>query len=235
MANRPHIIIASPDPIECAALADWLKAEGFEPVRRSDPRSASEEINTRPFDLLIADESFVARHHLHQLARARKPTMPTIVIGDGVIANRYESMSRQFIYLTRPVDHDFLICTVSMAIVDGRPMRRSVRKPAQRFNAIANGVPSYIIDVSNDGLCLEIPRDRRSPPLPYFNVVVPLMGVAVTFQRVWTKPVSAEGTAALWCGGALVRNQAKTEQSWRTVVDTIAVQSTPAAGHFPTM
>jgi hypothetical protein len=228
MTNHPRIIIASPDLIEGAALADWLRDAGFEPVRRSDPRTAVDEIQTCPFDLLIADESFVFRHQLHEKSRARKPGMPTVVIGDGTAAARCESMGGQFIYVTRPVERDVLICTVSMAIEDGRPVRRSVRKPVQRFRAIANGVPSYIIDVSNDGLCLEMPRDRRSPPLPYFNVVVPLIGVAVTFQRVWTKPISAEGTPALWCGGALVRNQARTERSWRVVVDALSASDIPS-------
>jgi hypothetical protein len=230
MSHHPRIIIASPDPVECGALADWLSDGGFEPVRRSDPKTAAAEIQTRPFDLLIADELFVFRHQLHELARARKPAMPTVVIGDGASAARCESMGGQFIYLTRPAERGLLICTVSMAIEDGRPVRRSVRKPVPRFRAIANGVPSYIIDVSNDGLCLEMPRDRRSPPLPYFNVVVPLIGVAVTFQRVWTKPISAERTAALWCGGALVRNQARTEQSWRVVVDALSAPGTASGG-----
>jgi hypothetical protein len=229
MSNHPRVIIASPDPIESGALADWLRDGGFEPVRRPDPRIAAEEIQTRPFDLLIADELFVFRHQLHEKSRARKPMMPTVVIGDGTASARCESMGGQLIYLTRPVERGLLICTVSMAVEDGRPVRRSVRKAVQRFRAIANGVPSYIIDVSNDGLCLEMPRDRRSPPLPYFNVVVPLIGVAVTFQRVWTKPISAEGTAALWCGGALVRNQARTEQSWRVVVDALSASNMPAA------
>jgi hypothetical protein len=226
MAARPRVIIASPDPIECGALAEWLRGEGFEPIRRSDPKNAIEEIQTRPFDLLVADELFVFRHQLHQLSRARRPTMPTLVIGDGGAADLCESKNRQFMYLTRPVERDFFVCAVSMAIADGRPMRCSVRKPVRRVNAIVSGVSSYIIDVSNEGVRLEIPRERRSVPLPYFNVLVPMIGVAVTFQRMWMKPVSTEGAAALWCGGALVRNQAKAEQAWRSVVETISASGT---------
>jgi hypothetical protein len=117
------------------------------------------------------------------------------------------------------------MCTVSMAMADGRPVRCSVRKPVQRVNAIVNGVSSHILDVSNEGLRLEIPRERGSVPLPYFNVLVPMIGVAVTFQRMWMHQASDEPTAAWWCGGSLVRNQARSEQAWRSVVETISASS----------
>jgi hypothetical protein len=222
MSSRPRIIIASPDPIESAALSDWLRSEGFEPVSRSDPKRASEEIQVRPFDLLIADELFVFRHQLHRLSRARGSMMPTVVLGDGGDADLYESQHRQFIYLQRPIERGVFVCSVSMALVDGRPARCSVRRPVHQVNAIVNGVASKIVDVSNEGLRLEIPRKPGSVPLPYFNVLVPLIGVAVTFQRMWIRAVSAAPSAPWWCGGALVRNQPKAEQAWRSVVETIS-------------
>jgi hypothetical protein len=223
MTAHPRVIVASPDPIECGVVCEWLREEHFEPIRRSDPRTACEEMQNRPFDLLIADELFVFRHQLHQLSRARKPNMPTVVIGDGASADARESRSRQVMYLTRPLDRSLFVCTVALAIADGRPVRCSVRKPVERVNAIVNGVSSHIIDVSNEGLRLEIPRERGAVPLPYFNVLVPLIGVAVTFQRMWMRPASADQADAWWCGGALVRNQARSEQAWRSVVETISV------------
>jgi hypothetical protein len=203
-------------------MSDWLRADGFEPVRRSDPRAATEELQTRPFDLLIADEMFVFRHQLHQLSRARKPMMPTMVVGDGSAADRTESRSRHILYLARPLEKSLFLCTLAMAMVDGRPVRCSVRKPVRGFSAIVNGMPSSILDISNEGVRLEL-HDRRSVPLPYFNIMIPLVGVAVTVQRMWTMPVSADRAASLLCGGALVRNQSKTEQAWRAVVETITV------------
>ena len=223
MPLHPRVIVASPDPIECGVVCEWLREEHVEPIRRSDPRTACEEIQTRPFDLLIADELFVFRHQLHQLSRARRPNVPTVVIGDGAEADECESRSRQIMYLRRPLDRSLFVCTVSLAMADGRPVRCSVRKPVQRVNAIVNGVSSHIIDVSNEGLRLEIPRERGSVPLPYFNVLVPLIGVAVTFQRMWVRQASTEQADAWWCGGSLVRNQARSEQTWRSVVETISV------------
>jgi hypothetical protein len=230
MPLHPRVIVASPDPIECGVVCEWLRDEQLEPIRRSDPRTACEEIQRRPFDLLIADELFVFRHQLHQLSRARRPNVPTVVIGDGAAADECESRSRQIMYLRRPLDRSLFVCTVAMAMADGRPVRCSVRKPVQRVNAIVNGVPSHIIDVSNEGLRLEIPRERGSVPLPYFNVLVPLIGVAVTFQRMWMHQASTEQADAWWCGGSLVRNQVRSERAWHSVVETISVQASASTG-----
>jgi len=61
MPNRPRVIIASPNLLEGEAVADWVSAEGFESVRRSTVKAAVDEIQARPFDLLIADAGFAFR------------------------------------------------------------------------------------------------------------------------------------------------------------------------------
>jgi hypothetical protein len=215
-------MIASPDRVECGVLADWLSPEGFEPVRRSTPQTALEELRTRSVDLLISDDDFAFRDGLHAASRARRPMTPTVVLGDAVAAAQSEDVNRQVMYLPRPVECALLICTVTMAIVDGRPVRRSARKPAHRVSAIVNGVPSHIIDVSNEGLRLELPADRRSILPPYFNAQVPLIGVAMTVQRMWARP-SEEGGAVTWCGVALTRNPKRAANAWRDFVDTIPI------------
>ena len=224
MSNRPRVIIASPHLLECEAVADWLSAEGFESVRRSTVRAAVDEIQARPYDLLIADAAFAFRYGLHIASRVRRPLTPTVVIGEP--AGQSESVSRQVIFLARPVERTLMVCTVCLVIADGRPVRCSARKPVHRFEALVNGVPSYIIDVSNEGLRLEVPRDRRSIPPPYFNVRVPLIGVALTVQRVWARS-SGEGTV-LTCGGALSQGQAKAGRAWLAFVDTLPQAGGPS-------
>src|SRR5881392_199283 len=108
MPDRPRIIIASPDLLECNAIADWLTAEGFEPVRRSTPRAAVDEIHSRGFDLLIADAAFAFQAGLHVRSRARRPLTPTVMIGDTEAADRNDSMSLQIMHLARPVERALL-------------------------------------------------------------------------------------------------------------------------------
>ena len=223
MADRPRVIVALPDLTECATVADWLSADGFEPIRRPTPRAAADEMRAHPFDLLITDAHFAFRDGLHTKGRARNPQTPTVVIGHATMEPpQGEAVSAQTMFLTRPIERAMLACFVSMALLDGRPTRRSVRKVVNRFDAFVNGLPTRIIDISNEGVRLEVSPDRRSVLPPYFNIRVPLVGVAVTVQRMWTKP-SLNRASMTWYGGELTQNRTSAEQAWRSFVDTIPV------------
>ena len=224
MASRPRVIIALPELLESEAVADWLSAEGFEAVRRPSVRAAMNELQARPFDLLIADAALALGQGLHVASRVRRPQTPTVIIGEA--GAQSESMSRQMICLARPVERTLMVCTVSLVIADGRPVRCSERKPVHRFEALVNGLPSYIIDVSNEGLRLEVPPGLRSVPPPYFNVRVPLIGIAVTVQRMWARKL-IEGTAVTYCGGALAQNHTKAARAWLAFVDNLPKAGAP--------
>jgi len=166
MASRPRIVIATPHPNECTAAADWLQAEGFEPVKATTLSRAAQEIKERTFDLVLADFDFAFRGGLQALSRerVRNPKAPSVVIGPADAASQALAVRRDAMYLTRPVDQTGLVCMVQMAVMESRPERRSMRKPVNRFDAIVGGVPSHIVDVSNEGLRLEIPRSHAAPP-----------------------------------------------------------------------
>jgi hypothetical protein len=232
MANRPRIILVLPDVSECATVAEWLVTDGFEPVRCPGALAAAAEMRARPFDLLVADTMVARRDGLVAASRGRNPLTPTIVIGNGPAADPRDALS---MYLGRPIERSTFLCTVSMAMMDGRPARRSPRKIANRFEAIVNGVSSHIIDVSTEGLRLEMPRHRLAVPPPYFNVRLPLMGIAVTVQRIWARSSGQERTPIIWCGGVLSTNRPGAEQGWRAFVDMIPTLGTtsPASGSEP--
>ena len=227
MAKRPRVVIALPDAAESLAIADWLTAEGFDCVRRLTVRGAAEEMQARPFDLLIADLAFAFSDGLHRMGRSRNRSTPTVVIGDMLAPAQCEA-ARWAMYVPRPIDWPLLICTVSMAIMDGRPLRRSARKIVNRFSAFVNGTRAHIIDISNEGVRLELPRDGRAVPPPFFIVRVPLIGVGVHVQRMWARPWRSNGRGDVtWCGGALAVNPGRAEDSWRAFVDTLPVAGAP--------
>lgn len=172
----------------------------------------------RPFALLIADVS----HHRLLQARGRNAVTPAILIGNAATASQGDAFGTHTMYLSRPIDRAMLMCFVAMAILDTRPSRRSIRKQINCFDAVANGVASHIVDVSAEGLRLEIPRDARSALPPYFTVRVPLVGVAVTVQRMWTQS-SSDRRSSIWYGGALSQNRLSITQAWRAFVDTVPV------------
>ena len=228
MLEKPRVLVALPDLNEGSAIADWLVAEGFDPVPLGNTRTAVDEMHARPFDLLIADSVFAYRDGLYTKGRPRNPLTPAVVIGDADTVPPNEAASTQTMCLARPVERAMLMCYVSMAMLDGRPTRRSPRKLCNKVDAFVNGLPTRILDVSNEGLRLEVSAGRKKVLPAYFSVRVPHLGVSVTVQRVWTRP-SPNHAAATWYGGTLAQNRSAAEQAWRTFVDTVPVVSEQAA------
>ena len=222
MPSRPRIVVATPHTLECTAVADWLHGEGFEPVRATTVSRGLQELNERSFSLLIADFDFAFRGGLLAASRERmrNAKAPSIVIGPADPTSEAVAVKRDAMYLSRPVDQAALVCMAQMAVLESRQERRSVRKPV-RFDAIVGGVPSHLIDVSNEGMRLEIPRTRNAtPPPPLFTVRVALLGVNITVRRMWASPMPKGGDAA-WYGGELAPNSGRVELAWRSFVDAM--------------
>ncbi len=222
VADRPRVIVSLPNVTEATAVADWLLTDGFNPIKRGTAQAAADEM-LLPFALLIAD---VAHRRVLMQSRGRNQMAPTILIGNAATASSGDALGAQTMYLSRPIDRAMFTCFVAMAMLDSRPVRRSVRKAVNRFDAVANGVPSHIVDVSVEGLRLEMSRERRAALPPYFTVRVPLVGVAVTVQRMWTHSSGRE--ASIWYGGALSQNRTNITQAWKSFVDHI-----PSVGQSP--
>jgi len=219
VADRPKAIVSLAHSTEGTAIADWLRSDGFEPVLRTTAQAAAAEM-LLPFTLLIAD---VSHRRLLMQARGRNPLTPTILIGNAATASQGDALGAQTMYLSRPINRAIFACFVAMAMLDSRPVRRSIRKAINRFEAVVNGVPSHIVDISAEGLRLELSRDGRSALPPYFTVRVPLVGVAVSVQRMWTQSASSRRESSIWYGGALSQNRTSINQAWRAFVDTVPV------------
>jgi hypothetical protein len=218
VSRRPRVIVALPDRTEGALVANWLSENQCEPVHRSSQEAAAREIEAGTFDLVIADAVWAVGKALKTAGGSRNQLPPTILIGD-VTDHRTAGVSAQTTYLTRPIDLSVLSCFVLMALMDdSRPVRRSPRKTVQRFDAFVNDVPAGVVDVSAEGLRLEVPR----VPPPYFAVRIPLMGVAVIAKRMWTMSPSKQAST-MWCGSALSNNRASSVEAWRSFVDSVPI------------
>jgi hypothetical protein len=219
VAGRPRVLVALPDPAEGATVCDWLTHNGYEPLHRATPATAAADMQARAIHLLIADANWAVGTALQSATRSRNQLVPTILIGQA-IERRSNAVNAQTMYMTRPIEKAVLACFVQMALMDDRPVRRSPRKTVQRFDALVNGLPSGIVNVSPEGLRLEVPRDRRAVLPPYFAVRVPLVGVAIIAKRMWTLSPSKQAPT-IWCGAALSHNRASSEERWRAFVESI--------------
>ena len=215
MSLRPRVVVASPDRSEVALLAEWLLAEGLEPVPVPTLSGAIEEIRSRPFDVLIADARFTSDGQLHSAARSRNARAPLVVLGEGGGGRHTGAF-----HLGRPVDQTLFLCHVAMAIVEGRPPRRSVRKRIAPIDAVVAGSEVYLIDVSNEGMRFEVPRGRVAPP-PQFTIRVPLLGVALTVRRAWMSAAPTELAAISWCGAEIFEAHPRATQNWRSFIDAL--------------
>jgi hypothetical protein len=225
VSERPRIIIALSDRAESALLSDWLASDGCEPIRRPTPLTAVEEMRNRAYDLLIADASTNGRPPLRPEGRLRRPGTPAILIGNHA-PQRGEAVTTLPMYLARPIERGVLNCYVTMAILEGSPLRKSERKNVNALAATVNGVPAHILDVSIEGVRIEMARERRAALPPYFTVKVPMMGVGVHVRRVWAK--AAIGAPTLWYGGSLLPNSAGAVQGWKSLLETVA-STTPVS------
>ncbi len=215
MSIQPRIGVACPAPGERAALADWLRDGGFEPVAMFNEISVARELDEHAFEVLIVDTDLISTGVL-DLMRKRGIRRPLIIIGDAGRAGSGEP-PRDATQLTRPLSREELMLAVSLALAEGRPARRSPRLPVPGLSASIDGVPAQILDVSNEGIRLELSEQHRGSVPPFFTLRVPAFNIVIVAQRVW---VSASAVAGkLWCGATLEPNAAST-LGWRAMLET---------------
>jgi len=218
MSFRPRIAVASPSVAESRALADWLTEEGFEPIRLSTSARVAEELANCALHLLVVDEaSAVAAVNA---VRARGRQLPVVVLGDSNAEAESHAQTRGAVYMTRPLDRALFLCTISMAIAETLPARRSART-ATRLAVVVHGVPSQIVDVSREGMRIEMAKRLAVPP-PVFDVVVPMLGTTVKVRRMWSAGAPQSDHGAVWYGGELSNNSKRAELSWHTLVDMLS-------------
>ena len=102
---------------------------------------------------------------------------------------------------------------------DYRPTRRSPRKRVPMLDAIVNSAHARIVDVSYEGLRLQVEDDGGGTLPPYFMVQIPTFNLTCRAQRVWTSPAADDH--GVWCGATLVGEDPVDAVAWRTLVDSV--------------
>ena len=216
MSVLERIGVACPILGERAAFMDWLSAAGYEPAPMLDHDLLGRDLNTRPVEALIADVDLVPAAELPRLLRILGANRPLIVVGEA--AKALETVPRDVTWIDRPVTQEHFLLSIALALAEGRPARRSPRKRVPRLLSQIDGVSAKIMDVSSEGVRLEVTGAVPSSLPPYFTLKVTGFGVSTRVKRVW---VAAPGLGSLWCGGVIERGQpAKAEASWNRFIET---------------
>jgi hypothetical protein len=111
---------------------------------------------------------------------------------------------------------------VALALAEGRPFRRSARKSVLYLPATIDGVVSQVLDVSDEGVRLQLTNTAPSTLPPYFTLRVDVFGVATLVQRAW---VARPGAHTVVCGGRIERHLPRSN-AWAHLV----VMAPAAAG-----
>jgi hypothetical protein len=218
MSARSRVAVATRSPAERATLCEWLDSGGFKAVPVLDIGASASELRALKFEMLIVGVELMTLGSLMHVARYRATPLPVIVIGDADPEAEVDAGQRGASYLVRPIERAGLVFAVTLALAEGRPMRRSPRKLVPRFQGLIDGVPSHVLDVSQEGVRLELAGRHRASLPPSFTLRVPLFNVAVAVQRVWVSTVIGASSSELWCGGILARNHGSAS-SWQMLVD----------------
>ena len=203
-SNSVRIGVASPIPGERAAFLEWLSGAGYEPVPMISIDSVTRELATgRSLEALIADVALVSKADLPRVVRTLGGNRPLVLVG--APQDAIEDVPRDATWIDRPMTRDAFLLSIALALAEGRPARRSPRMIVPRLLSTVDGVTSKIVDISSEGVRLEIAGASTAVLPPFFVLKVPSFGVAAKVKRVW---VAAPAQGSVWCGG-IIEKQAE--------------------------
>jgi hypothetical protein len=215
MTPRIRVGVACPIPAERATFIEWLDGANYEAVPMLDVTSVVGHMESRPVEVLIADAGAFAADEIFFLLKLLGANRPLILVGESNTPS--SKIPREASWLDRGVAQDSLLLSVALALAEGRPARRSPRKPVSHLISSIDGVVSQVLDVSDEGVRLEVAGAAATTLPPMFTMRVPAFGVVTTVKRIW---VTQPARRSLWCGGTVVRTSPKAAFAWKTLVDT---------------
>jgi hypothetical protein len=208
-----------PQADERAAISEWVRAAGFEPVVLVDACFVQSEMSGQPPVMVVADAALLTPIFIAGL-RKGDPNRPIMAIGHGGTANQSHLARKNITFHERPLDEASLLLAMTLAQAEGRLARRSERK-AVRVPTTIEGTAAMLVDVSNEGLRLEVDANQGAKLSPQFVVQVTVLKMAVPVQRVWVR--SAAGSVRkVQCGGTLLAHDERTLRAWQRLTDPMA-------------
>jgi hypothetical protein len=132
------------------------------------------------------------------------------------------------------LDQSTFLLAASLAIAEGRPARRSLRRLVPRLPSDINGASAFLLDVSTEGLRLEVSREAGNKLGPHFQVLVPLFNVGVVVRRVWVRSESGSDQPRVQCGASLIESDQRSMDAWRRMLENAPESAAPALRYRPT-
>lgn len=217
--TAPRIGVACLNTAERAAFADWLRMADLEPLLLVEACLVNADVSGKGLECVIADASLLRREYLMELRRL-DPRLPIIAIGDQNDPTQRDLERRDVRFYPRPVEMRTLLLAVSLSIAESRPVRRSLRRLVPRLPSTIDGANAVLLDVSGEGLRVEVAKDQGAHLAPMFHLRVPMFKVGVTVRRIWVGPGS-QGPGRVQCGASLIEADERAMRTWKALIENV--------------
>jgi CheY-like chemotaxis protein len=222
MSDSRTALIVSCQPHQRDQLERWLTADGYAPIVAADFREARRQLEASAPDLLVTDLKLGAYNGLHLViwSRGRSLKTKSMLIGDPDPVLQREAQREGAAYLTAPLDAQSFLGSVATLFSWYHPARRSQRKRVC-LDATVDGVLASVVDLSYEGLRLEVPNAEGFTLPPVLTVKLPSDDTVWRLTRVWLGRPAGPSRGALVCGAALPTTDDETMALWRRMVDAV--------------
>lgn len=217
MPTSPRVGVALPRPAERAAISDWLRGGGFEPVVLVDACFVQAEVAGAPPVMVVADASLLSPQFITGVRRG-DPNRSILAIGDADDSRSAQLARKNITFHVRPIDEHELMLAVALAQAESHRLLRRSERRSVRVPTSIEGTSAMLLDVSTEGLRLEVDVDQGAKLSPQFVLQVPVLKVAMPVQRVWVKS-SGAGPRKVQCGGSLLARDERTLRVWQRLTD----------------
>jgi DNA-binding response OmpR family regulator len=214
------VVLVNADPRVLRHLEALLSEDGYLVAAIDSYLGAKEMLDSVTPDLLVADIRLERFNGLQLAIRSHfeHPDVPVVVthFEDDPIAEA-EAKRYGVSFIAAPLGNPNFMPSVR-SLVDTRrqserPMRRWPRKPVPG-EVVVNAADgrAKLVDMSYGGVRLVFDQPRVIPTT--FDIALPLFGVTVQANRIWTR----EDVDRFSCGAQVVQ---AAEGHWRRFVDTL--------------
>ena len=209
--------MACPVSGERAAFSDWLRDVSIEPVLLVDACLVSSDVAGLRLTAVVADAALLTREYIAALRRV-DGRLPIVAVGEPGDPNERLLVKRGVSFYPRPLDQATFMLAASLAIGEGRPARRSLRRLVPRLPSRIDGASAFLLDVSSEGVRVEISGEAGAKLGPQFQVQVPFSSVGVTVRRIWVRAETSAGQRRVQCGASLVSSDPRSMDAWQQML-----------------
>ncbi len=209
--------LALSDRAERDVVAAWLATADMVVEVLVEACKVDADVAGRGLSCVVMDESLWRRGFLASL-RKHDPRLPVVaVVSASAVADADGDLARAGVgVVARPLDAEALVLAVSLAFGEGRQARSRIRTRTPRVPSRVGGASATILDISANGVRLEVPLTALARLGPQFRLHVPMVALDVVVRRAW---VGHAVGGLVQCGARLVNPDAGQMLAWERIME----------------